>query len=122
MDSIISRGFSVLTTSQALLYTFLMGSVIFACRALPFLLFGKDGSDTRRPWILFVEQVAPPVAMTVLAVSSVASSFKTGGKEGLSALIAGLITVGFHLWKRNPLLSILGGTGSFMLLQRIFMQ
>lgn len=112
----------MLTISQALVYTFLMGCIIFACRALPFLLFGKEGSDTRRPWILFVEQVAPPVAMTVLAVSSVASAFKTGGVSALSTLVASFITVAFHLWKRNPLLSILGGTGAFMLLQRIFMQ
>ena len=38
------------------------------------------------------------------------------GSHGLPELIAILLTVGLHLWKRQMLLSIAGGTVCYMLL------
>ena len=38
------------------------------------------------------------------------------GSHGLPELIAIIVTVGLHLWKRQMLLSIAAGTVSYMLL------
>jgi branched-subunit amino acid transport protein AzlD len=54
--------------------------------------------------------------MTVLAVSSYTGLDWKTGTGGLSELIAGVCVALLHLWKRNALLSILGGTVLYMLL------
>lgn len=38
---------------------------------------------------------------------------------GLPSLTALAATVGLHLWKRNPMISILGGTILYMILSRV---
>ena len=42
----------------------------------------------------------------------------TAGTHGLPELIAILVTIGLHRWKRQMLLSIAGGTVCYMLLVR----
>ncbi|MDR1099619.1 MAG: hypothetical protein LBL28_03985, partial [Treponema sp.] len=81
----------------ALVYTFVMGGLIFFCRAFPFLFFRekKDagrrgeqsgGGEGNRPagagkaggkgrfrgelFLTFVEKLVPPAAMTVLALNA----------------------------------------------------
>ena len=113
-----------------------MGAVIFFCRAFPFLFFSGPGlsrSKGVKTILDFVERVVPPAAMTVLAFNALGPSFmdlaKTffhsgshlSGEAGSAqaALVAAFLTVITYLWKRNPLLSIFGGTAAFMVLQRI---
>jgi branched-subunit amino acid transport protein AzlD len=121
-----------------------MGAVIFFCRASPFLFFrdkspspgealsaqrdeadpkaGTGPAASRRVMALleFVEKVVPPTAMTVLAFNSVAIPFKDNPRLGLPALIAAVFTALVHLWKRNSLISIFGGTLVYMLILRFF--
>jgi branched-subunit amino acid transport protein AzlD len=123
----------MLTVPQALILTFVMGAVIFFCRVFPFLFFrsGNEnvteqkpvavhpGKKSRRTSLInFVEKVVPPVAMTVLAFNALAGPIKTNIKEGLPVLIAAIITALLHLWRRNPLISIFGGTALYMVLER----
>jgi branched-subunit amino acid transport protein AzlD len=109
-------------TGEALLLTLVMGAVILFCRAFPFLFFRKDEGGaphkTKAVFLNFVERTVPPVAMTVLAFNSLASPVKTNFREGIPVLAAAAFTALVHLWKRNPLLSILGGTALYMLLER----
>jgi branched-subunit amino acid transport protein AzlD len=97
-----------------------MGLVIFFCRAFPFLLFrGKElpPEKTRLgTFLAFVEKTVPPVAMTVLAFNSLSVPLKDAPQTALPALIAAGFTALVHLWKRNTLLSIFGGTGVYMAL------
>jgi branched-subunit amino acid transport protein AzlD len=124
----------------ALVLSFAMGLVIFFCRAFPFLFFREKrdpsiesdnkksaeadhtpdpGSSSRREAFLrFVEKVAPPVAMTVLAFNAIASSLKTAPETTFPVLIAAAFTAFVHVWKRNSLLSIVGGTALYMILER----
>jgi branched-subunit amino acid transport protein AzlD len=125
----------MLTIPQALVLTFVMGAVIFFCRVFPFLFFRSgngNGSETvqnsdaaqpeknprRTVLINFVEKVVPPVAMTVLAFNALAGPIKTNIKEAPSMLIAAVITALLHIWRRNPLISIFGGTVLYMVLER----
>ena len=113
-----------------------MGAVILFCRAFPFLFFSqkskpetegssndKNGMDSpaKEAFFNFIEKIVPPVAMTVLAVNALFSSFKDNPKDGLLVLGASLVTALVHLWKSNTLLSILGGTVLYMILRRIFL-
>ena len=103
----------MLSISHAFVASLAMAAVIVFCRALPFLFF--SGKKTPK-FLSFVETYMPALAMTVLALSPYASLEWNKAPHGVPELLAGLLVVGLHLWKRNPLLSILGGTGLYMIL------
>ncbi|MDR2798876.1 MAG: AzlD domain-containing protein [Treponema sp.] len=110
---------------SALILTVLMGAVIFFCRVLPFLFF-RDRQDvppapgeTFGPLLEFVEKLVPPVAMTVLAFNAISVPFTADFPQGLSAFIAAGFTALVHLWKRNSLFSICGGTMVYMLIEAV---
>jgi branched-subunit amino acid transport protein AzlD len=113
-----------------------MGAVIFFCRAFPFLFFSRNrGADSASDnnneesgikrlggisrLVDFAEKIIPPVAMTVLTFNILGASFKADQIDGLLALGASAITAVLHLWKRNFLISILGGTAVYMIFCRL---
>jgi branched-subunit amino acid transport protein AzlD len=124
-----------LSLTAALGFTGVMGLVIFFCRLFPFLFFrekngsGGEGDDNgaaangvpgrREIFLTFVEKLVPPAAMTVLAFNALAASFKPELRKGIPVLIAAVLTALIHLWKRNSLFSIFGGTAIYMILERI---
>ena len=103
----------MLSLGKAVLAACVMAAVVFFCRSLPFLFFSR-----RRPpaALTFIENYMPALAMTVLAVSSYTGLNWRAKPHGLPELIAGACVAALHLWKRNALLSILGGTILYMLL------
>ena len=117
------------SVNEALLFVIAMGAVILFCRVFPFLFFPGGGQSagaenktvpSRRTVILnFVEKTVPPVAMTVLAFNILGSSFHANHRDGLLVLAASVFTALIHLWKRNSLISIFGGTALYMILTRI---
>lgn len=97
----------MLDIPNAALAAGLMALVIVFCRALPFLFF----SGKKPPVFLdFINLYMPAVAMTVLAVSSYTKLEWGVPLRIVPALTAGALVVLLHLWKRNSLLSIIGGT------------
>ena len=107
---------------EALVLVFAMGAVILFCRVFPFLFFsGKNAlSQTHRAGFLnFIERIVPPAAMTVLAFNALGSSFRDNPADGLLVLAASVFTALIHLWKRNTLVSIIGGTALYMFLTRV---
>jgi branched-subunit amino acid transport protein AzlD len=93
-----------------------MGLVTLACRAAPFVLFGK-----RRPPALldYAQRYLPPMIMTVLVFNSYKSLNLSAPPWGLPALVAGLVVAALQAWRRNALLSIVGGTALYMALTRL---
>ncbi|MCL2180192.1 MAG: AzlD domain-containing protein [Treponema sp.] len=119
-------------TGEAALLTIIMALVIFFCRVCPFLFFrgkktdDRDTAASRRAeaFIDFIEKIVPPLAMTVLTFNAISSpvyeSIKQGGlQHGGAVLAAAAATVIIHLWRKNPLFSIFGGTAVFMALERL---
>ena len=106
--------------NEALTLTIAMAATIFFCRLSPFLFFrSKKNNDTLyNAFLVFVEKTVPPVAMTVLAFNALAGTVHTEPRELIPALAAAVFTALIHLWRRNPLISIFGGTALFMLLSR----
>ncbi len=106
----------MLSASQAFIASIAMALVILFCRALPFLFF--SGLKTPK-FLSFIETYMPALAMAVLAISPYASLRWSKAPYGIPEVLAGIVVLCLHLWKRNPLVSILGGTGLYMLLSRI---
>ena len=109
------------SVSEALILCLVMAAVIFFCRIFPFLFFReKTGAERDRAeaFLAFVEKTAPPVAMTVLAFNAL--PVKSGTRELIPAIAAAVLTAIVHLWKRNTLLSITGGTALYMILIRLW--
>ena len=99
-----------------------MAVTVIALRALPMVVFGRQ---KRIPALLnYLGQVLTAGAIAMLVIYSLYGELdylQVGfGRLG-SVLIASALTVILQLCFRNPLVSILGGTGCFMILiQRIF--
>ena len=85
-------------------------------RALPFALFA--GRPLPR-WVTYLGSVLPPAIMGVLVVYCLKDAGFTGPTHGLRELAAVAATAGLHLWRKNTLLSIAGGTASYMILIRV---
>jgi len=117
------------SVQEAVILVFAMAASILFCRAFPFLFFSrvakgeKSASSKSAAFINFVERVVPPVAMTVLSFNALGAAFRIPAGEfpveGLFGLGAAAFTAVMHLWKRNPLISIFGGTALYMILIRV---
>ena len=68
------------------------------------------------PYIQYLGKVLPGAIFSMLVVYCLRHVSLLQGSHGLPELIAILLTVGLHLWKRQMLLSIAGGTVCYMLL------
>lgn len=95
--------------------------VTFGLRALPFLLFAGKSRELP-PWVEKLGNIVSPVIIAGLIVYSYAT-LKIG--EGDAAVLAwktvlpylaGGLTIGLQLWRRNPLMSIVAGTVVYMCL------
>ena len=93
-----------------------MAAATYATRALPFLLFSR-----RKPPALLsiVARYLPAAVMTILVAGSFRGIDFAAPPHGLFELAAAAFTAALHLWKRNTLLSIAGGTLLYMLLIRL---
>ena len=123
------------SVNEALVLIGAMGAVIFFTRAIPFIFFSGTQSKGGKVFLDFVERIAPPVAMTVLAfnalgpslrnltrnIISILSSSSVTGEFGnsIAVLAAAILTTLIHLLKRNPLISIFTGTAVYMILQKL---
>ena len=86
-------------------------------RFLPFILF-PSGKPTPK-FIRYLGKALPGAVFGMLVVYCLKNVNILGGSHGLPELIAIAIVVGLHLWKRQMLISIAGGTISYMLLVQL---
>lgn len=105
--------------TQALILILIMAGITFLVRGLPFLLF--PGSKETPPFILYLGKVLPYAIIAMLVVYCMKNVSVTRFPFGLPELIATAAIVAVHIWKRNTLLSIGGGTLLYMfLVQAVF--
>lgn len=84
-----------------------------------FLVFpqGKKAPD----FVLFLGKALPTAVMGMLVVYTFKDTIVLSYPYGIPELIALLVTVGMHLWKRNMFMSIGAGTVVYMILiQAVF--
>ena len=94
-----------------------MAGVTALLRFLPFLVF-----RTRVPaYVAYLGKVLPSAIIGMLVVYCLKDVSVFSAPYGLPELIAAVWVILLQAWKRNSLLSILSGTGVYMiLLQAVF--
>lgn len=89
-------------------------AVTAALRFLPFLIFGQN---RKTPAIIaYLGQVLPFAIMGMLVVYCLKDVSLAAMPFGIPEAIGCAAVAGLHVWKRNTLLSIGGGTVLYMLL------
>jgi len=105
------------TYSAALIAVVVVVTVLL--RALPFLIFSGDRKTP--DLIVYLGEVLPYAIMAMLVVYCLKGISFGEASHWLPEVISGTLVVLLHLWKRNTLLSVGGGTICYMLLvQMIF--
>lgn len=88
-------------------------------RFLPFLVF-PAGKLTPK-YVQYLGKVLPAAVFGLLVIYSLKDVSILSGSHGIPELIAIIVVVVLHVWKRQMLLSIAGGTVCYMLLvQMVF--
>ena len=89
----------------------------FLLRVAPFVLFsGRHGMP---PAMRRLARKMPAAIIAVLVVYCLKGLPAGGLANSVVTLIGAAAVVALHLWKKNTLLSIAGGTALYMLLLRI---
>ena len=91
--------------------------VTMATRFLPFLIFGENRKTP--PIIEYLGKVLPFAIMGMLVIYCLKDISLLRFPYGLPELLACAAVVVLHVWKRNSLLSIGGGTVCYMLLVQL---
>ncbi len=93
--------------------------VTVALRFLPFLIFRGDRETPA--YIAYLGKVLPFAIMGMLVVFCLKGVSLAAAPHGIPEFLSCLLVVLLHVWKRNTLLSIAGGTVCYMLLvQMVF--
>lgn len=103
-----------MTLTQQLVTIALCALATMLTRFLPFLLFSSRHPTPK--YVRYLGRALPPAIFGMLVVYCLKNVSIVSGSHGLPELIAIAVTVGLHLWKRQTLLSIAGGTIAHMLL------
>ena len=102
--------------THALLTVLVAAMVTALLRALPFALFARRRLPRA---ITYLGRTLPPAIMAVLVVYCLRGTDFTGMTHGLPEILAVAVTTLLHLWRRNTLFSIAGGTAAYMALIRL---
>lgn len=85
-----------------------------ATRFLPFMIFNEKRKTPK--FIQYIGKVLPSAVFAMLVVYCLRNVDVTQAAYGIPELVSIIATVGIHLWKRQMLLSIAGGTACYMLI------
>ncbi len=102
-----------MNNTYSLLLVTVVALVTAALRFLPFLVFGNRKTPA---FIKYLGGVLPYAIMGMLVVYCLRNISFISSPFGLPELLACAVVILLHLWRRNTLLSIAGGTGVYMLL------
>ncbi len=102
------------TNLHAALTIAVMAVVTALLRCLPFFVFG--GKRSTSPFVAYLGKYLPYAMMGMLLVYCYKGVSLTSAPFGMPELLAGLVVVLLHVWKRNSLLSIGLGTACYMML------
>ena len=86
-------------------------------RFIPFLLF-PAGKPTPK-YIQYLGKVLPAAVFGLLVVYCLKDVSLFAGSHGIPELISIVLVIALHLWKKQMLVSIAGGTICYMLLVQL---
>lgn len=89
-------------------------------RAFPFLVLNKKNKAVEK-YTMYLGKVLPPAVIGILIIFCLKDTSIVNSPYGIPEMLAVAVVVLLHVWKRNSLISILGGTVFYMyLVQKIF--
>lgn len=93
----------------------ILGTMI--TRFLPFLIFSSDRPTPK--YVQYLGKMLPSAALGMLVIYCLKDVNLLSGNHAIPELISILVVTLLHLWKRQMLISIAGGTIVYMLLVQI---
>ena len=109
----------MVSPTYAIAVILLAALMTFITRAIPFALFG--GNKKIPNAVHYLGKVLPPAIIATLIIYCLRNIDFSALPGSLSQMIAIAVVTILHLWKRNTLLSIAGGTVVYMILvQAVF--
>lgn len=85
--------------------------ITFSERALPFIVFRRGEAPSS---VRYLGKVLAPAIMTTLVFYCMKGITFNTYSGFVPQIIAALVTLGLHIWKRNTMISIVGGTVTCM--------
>lgn len=101
----------------ALQIVFLCGAITLASRLLPFMIFSEAKKTPES--IQYLSNYLPLAMVGMLILYCLKDVDFRNAPFGICELLAIAAVVSIHLWKRNMLLSIVGGTFLYMVLLQL---
>ncbi len=99
--------------TKALVSVAIMTVITIFTRVFPFLFYRNRELP---PVLVYIQRYIPPIIMTVLVIYCLSGVDWAAAPHGLPEIFCIGVTAALHLWKRNPLISIFGGTILYMVL------
>lgn len=103
-----------MTVSQHIITIALCVFATLIARFLPFLIF--SGKKETPKFVQYLGKALPSAIFALLIVYCLKDVSVPGGSHGIPEAISIALVVALHLWKRQILLSIAGGTFCYMML------
>lgn len=103
--------------NHAVLVIAVTALVTMFLRFVPFLLFG--GKKETPAYISYLGRLLPYAVMAMLVVYCLRNISFLSAPFGVPELISCAVVALLHVWKRSSILSILGGTACYMLLEQL---
>ena len=103
-----------MTSVQALITILAIAAGTQFTRWLPFWLFPEKKDPPAV--VLYLGKVLPPAMMGLLVVYCLKDVSLFSGSHGIPEALSMTVTTVLHLWKRQMLLSMAGGTICYMML------
>ena len=103
-----------MTQTQQLITISCVALATMLTRFLPFILFPQNRKTPK--CIKYIGDVLPPAVFAMLVVYCFKDTVVLAYPYAMPEFISLVLVVSLHLWKRNMLLSIAGGTACYMLL------
>lgn len=103
-----------MTATQQLITVGVCVLATVIARFLPFAVFSGDKPTPK--FVQYLGRALPAAVFGMLVIYCLKDVEIFAGSHGLPELLAIAVTAGLHLWKKQMLLSIAGGTVCYMLL------
>lgn len=108
-----------MTLTEQVLTVGLCVAATLITRFVPFLVFSPKRKTP--VFVRYIGKALPPALFGMLVVYCLKSVDILGGAHGLPEFLALVVVVLLHLWKRQLLVSVAGGTICYMVLvQTVF--
>ena len=103
-----------MSTTQKIIIIAVVSLGTMLTRFVPFLLFPPEKPTPK--YIQYLGKVLPSAVFGLLVIYCLKNVSILSGSHGIPEFLALAVTVWLHLWKKQMLLSIAGGTIFYMLL------